>query len=134
MKSISELKQKYKGLSEKEAKIRLTNDGFNEILKEKNKSFLRIVLEVLKEPMFILLIACATIYILIGDLEGSIMLLCCVGLVIGITIFQERKVEKALSALRNLSSPRALVIREGKEIHPRKRGCYRRHCYNKGGG
>ncbi len=115
MKSISELKQKYKGLSEKEAKTRLTNDGFNEILKEKNKSFLRIVLEVLKEPMFILLIACAIIYIFIGDLEGSIMLICCVGLIIGITIFQERKVEKALSALRNLSSPRALVIREGKE-------------------
>lgn len=115
MKSISELKKKYKGLTERGAKERLASEGFNEISREKNKSFLKIVLEVLKEPMFILLIACAIIYVFIGDLEGSIMLLCCVCLIVGITIFQERKVENALSALRNLSSPRALVIREGKE-------------------
>ena len=70
-------------------------------------------LEVLREPMFLLLIMSGAIYLLLGDLEEAVALLAAVFLVIGITLYQEHKTERALEALRDLSSPRALVIRGG---------------------
>ena len=63
--------------------------------------------------MFLLLVAGGLIYLLLGDLQGALMLLGFVFVVMGITLFQERKTERALEALRDLSSPRALVIRDG---------------------
>ncbi len=63
--------------------------------------------------MFLLLLACGTIYLLLGDVQEAVMLLGFVFVVLGITLYQERKTEWALEALRDLSSPRALVIRGG---------------------
>ena len=63
--------------------------------------------------MFLLLIACGAIYLLLGDRTEALMLLGFVLVVVGISFFQERKTERALEALRDLSSPRALVIRDG---------------------
>jgi len=63
--------------------------------------------------MFLLLVACGVIYLLLGDITEAIMLLGFVFVVMGITIYQEGKTEKAIDALRDLSSPRALVIRDG---------------------
>ena len=62
--------------------------------------------------MFLLLLACGTIYLLLGDVREALMLLGFVFVVLGITLYQERKTERALEALRDLSSPRALVIRD----------------------
>ncbi len=63
--------------------------------------------------MFLLLVAGGLIYLLLGDLEEALMLMGFVLVVMGITFYQERKTERALEALRDLSSPRALVIRDG---------------------
>jgi Ca2+-transporting ATPase len=63
--------------------------------------------------MFLLLVAGGLIYLLLGDLQEALMLLGFVFVVMGITLYQERKTERALEALRDLSSPRALVIRDG---------------------
>ena len=65
--------------------------------------------------MFLLLVACGTLYLFMGDVKEAMMLLGFVFVVMGITLYQERKTERALEALRDLSSPRALVIREGKQ-------------------
>lgn len=65
--------------------------------------------------MFLMLIACGVLYLLLGDQEEALMLLGFVGIIIGITIYQEQKTERALEALRDLSSPRALVIRDGRQ-------------------
>jgi len=81
----------------------------------KKHMLLDIVFDVAKEPMFILLLACGATYFLVGDTGEALMLLSFVFLVIGITVYQERKVERALEALRDLSSPRALVIRDGEQ-------------------
>ena len=70
---------------------------------------------VLREPMLLLLVAAGTIYLFMGERQDAFMLLSCVFVVIGITFYQERKTERTLEALRNLSSPRALVIRDGKQ-------------------
>src|SRR5690606_6641184 len=104
------------GLSGAEARQRLLVDGYNELPAAKSRSGLAIVLEVIQEPMFLLLIACGSLYLLLGDIQEALMLLGFVFLVIGITVFQEQKTERALEALRDLSSPRALVLRDGSQI------------------
>jgi Ca2+-transporting ATPase len=65
--------------------------------------------------MFLLLVACGIIYLILGDVREAAMLLGFVFVVMGITLYQERKTERALEALRDLSSPRALVIRDGRQ-------------------
>jgi Ca2+-transporting ATPase len=101
------------GLSSAEAAERLLQDGPNELPSAKPRSLLQITLEVLREPMFLLLLAGGAIYLLLGDLQEALLLLGFVFVIIGITLYQERKTENALQALKNLSSPRARVIRDG---------------------
>ncbi|HEX2950826.1 MAG TPA: HAD-IC family P-type ATPase, partial [Armatimonadota bacterium] len=100
------------GLTSIEAAARLLQDGPNELPSAKPRSLLQITLEVLREPMFLLLLAGGTIYLLLGDLQEALLLLAFVFVIIGITLYQERKTENALQALKNLSSPRARVIRD----------------------
>ena len=102
-----------KGLSEATAAKLLEEIGYNELPSSKPRSVLAVVLEVVKEPMFLLLVAGGLIYLFLGDLQEALMLLGFVFVVMGITFYQERKTERALEALRDLSSPRALVIRDG---------------------
>jgi Ca2+-transporting ATPase len=73
------------------------------------------VLDVLREPMFLLLVACGAIYFALGDPQEAFMLLGFVLLITGLTLYQEHKTERALDRLRDLSSPRALVIRDGQQ-------------------
>src|SRR5207253_3009049 len=101
------------GLAEAEAAHRLQAEGPNEIPSAKRRSILLIAWDVVREPMLLLLLACGTIYLLLGDFQEAVMLLGFVFVVLGITLYQERKTERALEALRDLSSPRALVIRDG---------------------
>ena len=103
------------GLAEEEVASRLATEGYNELPSAKPRGFLTIALGVVREPMFLLLVACGTIYLLLGDVRDALMLLGFVFLVMGITFVQERKTERALDSLRDLSSPRALVIRDGQE-------------------
>lgn len=104
------------GLTDSEAKARLAKDGYNELLGSKSKSFWAIMVGVLKEPMFLLLVGCGTLYMFLGDIEEGFMLLGFVFVVMGIEFYQERKSEKALDALKDLASPRALVMRSGAEV------------------
>jgi Ca2+-transporting ATPase len=107
--------EKYKGLSASQAKKKLVTEGFNKLPSSKPKNFFRIALNVVKEPMFILLVACGSLYIVLGDMRGGLLLLGFVFIIMGIEFFQEKKTEKALDALKNLASPRALVIRDSEE-------------------
>jgi Ca2+-transporting ATPase len=104
------------GLSSAEALQRLKQDGYNELPSSKKRSILRIAFDVVKEPMLLLLVACGTLYFTLGDIKEAMILVSFVFVVIGITLYQERKTERALEALRDLSSPRAMVIRDGRHI------------------
>jgi len=106
---------KYKGLTANEAKEKLRTEGYNNLPSSKPKNFFSIALGVVKEPMFILLVACGTLYIVLGDMREGFMLLGFVFVIMGIEFFQEKKTEKALDALKDMASPRALVIRDGEE-------------------
>ncbi|MCX5635468.1 MAG: HAD-IC family P-type ATPase, partial [Planctomycetota bacterium] len=112
--------QNLKGLSEQEVSERLKTEGYNELPSTRKSGILKIIFDVAKEPMFLLLVACGAIYLLLGDIGEAAMLLGFVFVVMGITIYQEGKTERAIEALRDLSSPRALVIRDG--IHKRIAG------------
>lgn len=103
------------GLSDVEASRRFAEEGPNELPSAKKRGVIHIGLEVIREPMFILLLACGSLYLLLGDVKEALLLLGFVFVVAGITFFQERKTERALEALRDLSSPRALVIRSGEQ-------------------
>ena len=103
-----------KGLTEKEVAEKLQSEGFNELPSSKPKNIFHIALGVIREPMFLLLVACGTLYLVLGDIQEGLMLMGFVFVVMGIEFYQERKTEKALDALKDLASPRALVIREGK--------------------
>lgn len=105
------------GLSDAEARQRLTKDGPNELPVSKPHSVLRLAREVASEPMFLLLVACGAIYMLLGDRQEALMLLGFVFVVMGISFVQQRRSERSLEALRDLSSPRALAVRDGAPIH-----------------
>ena len=104
------------GLTAEEARQRLARSGPNELPWSRPKSALRIALEVMREPMFMLLLACGVIYALLGDYREGMSLLVAIFLIIGITYYQHKRSERALEALRDLSSPRALVLRDGVRI------------------
>jgi len=101
------------GLTEAEASSRLRSEGYNEIPRPDRRSFLRIVIEVLREPMFSLLLGAGAIYLLLGDLEEALVLMVFATISVSIAVVQETRSEHVLEALRDLTSPRALVIREG---------------------
>jgi Ca2+-transporting ATPase len=103
-------------LTTEEAKQRLQQHGYNELVGAGPKNIWRIALEVIREPMFLLLIACGTLYMLLGDYREGIVLVSSIFIIIGITFAQYRKTERSLEALRNLATPRALVIRDGKHV------------------
>jgi len=100
------------GLSETDAQKRLKTEGYNELPSQKKRNIFVILLHVLLEPMLLLLIGAGLIYIFLGEKQDALMLLFFVFVVVGITFYQQRKTERALEALKNLSSPRALVIRD----------------------
>ena len=99
------------GLTAAEAAARQASEGYNELDGGPGRSFLKIALEVLREPMFLLLLGAGSIYLLMGDVHEAAILLGFVVVIMAVTILQEHRTERALDALRDLSSPRALALR-----------------------
>ncbi len=104
------------GLSAEEAERRLTRDGPNELPKALRRNLLRQVWNVVREPMLLLLLGAGTVNFLLAEPLDGILLMSFVVVVIGISIYQEHKTENALAALRDLSAPRALVVRGGEQV------------------
>ncbi len=104
------------GLTQSQVHTCLVNEGYNELPSQKERTVFSIFASVLKEPMMLMLLGAGIIYIVLGEPRDAMMLLSFVIVVIAITFYQERKTERALEALKNLSSPRALVIRDDKQL------------------
>ncbi len=101
------------GLSESEAQARLKREGYNELPRGGRRTPFRIILEVMREPMLALLAGGGLVYLALGDLQEALILLAFAMVSIVITVMQETRTERVLEALRDLTSPRALVIRDG---------------------
>jgi P-type Ca2+ transporter type 2C len=103
------------GLTGKEAARRLVDEGPNELPAGRTSRLVAIAAGVVAEPMFLLLIGAIGIYLVLGDVREALILAASLLVVVAIAIYQQHRTERALEALRDLSSPRALVIRNGAE-------------------
>lgn len=101
------------GLTASEALRRLATEGPNELAKSRPPSLARVILRVLREPMLLLLAIGGLVYLALGDRAEALLLLVFAGFSIAITVVQESRSERALEALRDMASPRALVVRDG---------------------
>ena len=106
----------HNGLTTEEAQVRLASDGPNELPRAGRRSIFRIVGEVLREPMLALLLGGGALYLVLGDLTEALILLAFATFSVVLTVVQETRTEHVLEALRDLSAPRALVIRNGERI------------------
>ena len=113
MTDVGKLASREKGLTSAEASERFAADGPNELPKADRRSILRIIGEVLREPMLALLLVGGVAYLLLGDLAEAMILLAFATFSVAVTVIQETRTEHVLEALRDLSAPRALVIRDG---------------------
>src|SRR5216684_1346881 len=104
---------RWPGLSSHEAAARLKAEGYNELPRLERRTFLRIVVDVAREPMFALLLAAGIVYLALGDLGEALMLIVFATISVTIAVIQETRSERVLEALRDLTSPRALVVRDG---------------------
>ena len=101
----------WRGLTDSEAQRRLRQFGPNTLPAAHKATLFSIAFATLKEPMLVLLLSTGVVYLLIGDLREAIAILASIFLVIGISVVQKQRTERTLEALRDLTSPRALVVR-----------------------
>ncbi len=101
------------GLSEAEARARLARDGPNRLPAPRRRSVVTATLAVLRQPMVLLLLACTAVYALLGNVFDGAVLAVSVLVVAAISVSQELRTQRVLEALRDLSSPRSTVLREG---------------------
>lgn len=102
------------GLSSQEAAQRLREHGYNSLPSGKRHTIWNTIFDVIREPMFFLLLLAAMLYLILGELQEGLALTAFVFIIITITLYQHGKTENALKKLRDLTSPRALAIRDGK--------------------
>ena len=103
------------GLSSEEAARRFAADGPNELPTAKPRNLAQQVWAVVRQPMLLLLLGAGTVNFLLAEPLDGLILMSFVFVVIGISVYQEHKTENALTALRDLSSPRALVVRDAEQ-------------------
>jgi Ca2+-transporting ATPase len=104
------------GLSDAEVRQRQARDGFNELPEARSRGFLSIALEIVREPMILLLLAAGSLYSVIGGVQEAAALFVSILVVVGISLYQRQKTEHAIAALKEIASPRARVIRNGRQI------------------
>lgn len=105
--------QTEQGLSDAQAAQALQADGPNELAAGQQRGLMAIARETLSDPMFALLLAAGSLYLVLGDLQEGLILFGLVLVVLALTLYQEGKTEHAIESLRDLTSPRALVLRDG---------------------
>lgn len=104
---------KFNGLTSHEAKLKLDRDGENKLQSKKKKTMLQLFLSQLKDVMIYILIAAAIISAFMGEISDAIIIFMVIFINAIVGVIQENKAEKALEALKNLSTPKALVKRDG---------------------
>ena len=101
------------GLSSAQAAERLRQYGPNALPEDGGRGFLALLREILTEPMLLLLVVAAALYLALGDLGEGLMLAFFAIVTIGLVIYQRRRSENALEALKAMAAPEAAVIRDG---------------------
>ena len=103
----------FTGLSDKEVEINRLKYGANITHKKGKNPFWSVLLDVVSEPLFIILTCTAFIYFLLGEYNEGIIMIVALCFISAISLFQESKSQNAVASLKKLSSPYAKVIRNG---------------------
>src|SRR5699024_6172879 len=104
------------GLEETEVELRLNKYGANELREEKGTTFLSKLIAQFSDFLVLILIGAAIISIVVGESKDAIVILVIVVVNAFLGMYQEGKAEKALDALKEMASPNAKVIRDGKAV------------------
>ncbi|MFV8323021.1 cation-translocating P-type ATPase [Flavobacterium sp. LS2R12] len=113
---MTEPQQQIKGLSNDEVLQSRTKNGVNSIVHQDNNNFFTSLIEMVKEPMFLLLLTATSIYFITGDFGNGIFMAVAIILVSTISLYQESKSRNAIEALKKLSQPKSKVIRNSEII------------------
>jgi Ca2+-transporting ATPase len=105
-----------KGLSEAEVSASRQAYGSNFISVTEKRVFIHVLKEIFLQPVFILLLAACFIYFFAGQHTDGFIMLSAISIVSGISLYQEYKSENAINALKKLSAPKSIVIRNGKQV------------------
>ncbi|WP_396190921.1 cation-translocating P-type ATPase [Flavobacterium sp.] len=108
--------KKITGLSNEEVISSRNKNGSNSLEHQKKNHFLMSLLEMVKEPMFLLLVAAASIYYISGDYGDGIFMTVAIFLVAAISLFQEARSRNAIESLKKLSQPKSKVIRNSELV------------------
>ena len=113
--ALEELKVTVKGLTLEEAQKRLGTYGLNELKKEKGKSPIKLFLSQFTDVLMIILLIATGLSLAVGETIDALIILVIViaSAVLGFT--QEYRSEKAVEALKKMTAPTAIVLRDGKE-------------------
>src|SRR5690606_35249950 len=104
------------GLSAQELNSSRAQYGFNQVAPAERSTWYTMILDILKEPMLILLIAVAVIYLIVGNYSEALFMLGAIIAVSGISFYQDNRSKKALEALEKLNEPLSTVIRNSNAI------------------
>ncbi len=104
------------GLSEQELKNSREKYGYNQAGSSKKNAWYLMLLDILKEPMLLLLIAVSVIYVIVGNYSEALFMLGAIIAVSGISFYQDNRSKMALEALEKLNEPLSTVIRNSKVI------------------
>ena len=100
-----------KGLTDEEVQHSHQKFGFNQLKQIEKNSWLKLLFDILREPMLILLIIIAVIYLAVGNYGEALFMLAAIILVSGISFYQDNRSQKALEELEKLNEPLSRVIR-----------------------
>ena len=101
------------GLSSEEVIASRTKNGANSTEHQQKNNFLHSLFELIKEPMFLLLLTASSVYFITADYNNGIFMLLAIILVVSISLYQESKSRNAIEALSKLTQPKSKVIRNG---------------------
>jgi P-type Ca2+ transporter type 2C len=91
-------------------------NGLNSLEHQQKNHFLMSLFEMVKEPMFLLLVVAASIYYISGDYGDGIFMTAAIFLVAAISLFQEARSRNAIETLKKLSQPKSKVVRNNELI------------------
>lgn len=102
-----------KGLTENQVKQSVEKFGYNDLKAKNNNGTWRLLINIIKEPMLILLILISVIYLIVGNYAEAYFMFAAVIFVSGISFYQDSRSHKAMQALEKLNEPLSNVIRDG---------------------
>ncbi|WPV65633.1 cation-translocating P-type ATPase [Chitinophaga sp. LS1] len=114
MKNVK-LEPGFSGLRNMDVPALVRQYGKNQFIAAREHGFIRMVWEIVKEPMFLMLLLACLLYFILGEVKEGLLMLAAMVFVGAISIFQGVKSSKALAALKQFTQPKVTVIRDEKE-------------------